>query len=93
METGCKIEGAGVTQARRWGALGATTTLLLAASLAFGEDPTPCYEAYRTSYLNGQQLNFEEFRDLYRDDICAAENPSTEAAGAGLQDLRGGTQE
>lgn len=78
--------------AARWVALGVTMTMLLAASLAFGEDPTPCYEAYRTGHLTGQQMSFEEFRERYRDDVCAAEDPSTTAR-AGLQDLRGLTRE
>lgn len=69
--------------AARWVALGVTMTMLLAASLAFGEDPTPCYEAYRTGHLTGQQMSFEEFRWRYRDDVCAAEDPSATAR-AGL---------
>ncbi len=50
-------------------ALGAV--LATAASLVFGEPPTPCYEAYRTSGLTQQQMSFEEFRDSYSDDVCA----------------------
>jgi hypothetical protein len=45
-------------------------------------DPTPCYEAYLTSGLSQQRMTFEEFRDLYSDDLCAMSGPSTEEAGA-----------
>ncbi len=58
-------------RAKKWAALGAVLATVSAASLAFGEDPTPCYEAYRTSGLTQQQMSFEEFRDTYSDDVCA----------------------
>lgn len=56
---------------RRRVALGVVLAAATAASLAFGEDPTPCYEAYRTSGLTQEQMDFEEFRDRYSDDVCA----------------------
>jgi hypothetical protein len=55
----------------KWVALGAALATASAASLVFGEAPTPCYEAYRTSGLTQQQMSFEEFRDSYSDDVCA----------------------
>lgn len=58
-------------RAKKWAALGAVLATASAASLAFGEDPTPCYEAYRTGGLTQQQMGFEEFRDGYSDDVCA----------------------
>lgn len=51
-------------------ALGVLATAA-AASLVFGENPTPCYEAYRTSGLTEEQMDLEEFRDRYSDDVCA----------------------
>jgi hypothetical protein len=81
-----------VMRSKRWVALGATMTLLLTASLAFGEDPTPCYEAYRTGHLTGQQVSFEEFRERYEDDVCATDDPSMREAGADPQDLPGVTR-
>jgi len=62
---------AGAVRAKKWAALGAVLATATAASLAFGEAPTPCYEAYRTSGLTQQQMSFEEFRDGYSDDVCA----------------------
>jgi hypothetical protein len=56
---------------KSWVALGATLTMMLSVSLAFGETPTPCYEAYRTSGLTQQQMTFEAFRAFYSDDVCA----------------------
>ena len=58
-------------RAKKWAALGAVLATATAASVVFGEAPTPCYEAYRTSGLTQQQMSFEEFRDSYSDDICA----------------------
>ena len=52
-------------------ARGAVLATATAASLVFGEAPTPCYEAYRTSGLTQQQMSYEEFRDSYSDDVCA----------------------
>jgi hypothetical protein len=59
-------------QTRRRAALGgAVLAMATTASLALGEDPTPCYEAYRTSELTLEQMGFGEFRDRYADDVCA----------------------
>jgi hypothetical protein len=67
----------GVVRKRRWPALTVMLAVLLAASLAFGEDPTPCYEAYRTSGLTQEQMGFGEFRELYGDGVCAASRQDT----------------
>lgn len=80
-------------RAKKWAALGAVLVTASSASLAFGEDPTPCYEEYWAIGLARQQVSFDEFRKLQAGGPCAAEDPSTEAARAGPQDLRGGTQE
>lgn len=56
---------------RKWVTLGATLAVMLTTSLVFGENPTPCYAAYRTSGLTQQQMGFEEFRDFYSDGVCA----------------------
>lgn len=77
-------------RARKWVALGVTVAVMLAASLAFGENTTPCYEAYLTSGLTHQQMSFEEFRELYSvysHDVCAISEPRSEGANA-----HGGTQ-
>jgi hypothetical protein len=64
-------------RARKWVALGAILATMLTASLAFGETPTPCYEAYRPSTLSQQQqTTFEEFRDFYGDDLCTPRGSS-----------------
>lgn len=55
---------------REWVALGAVMATATAASLAFGEDPTPCYEEYWAIGLARQQVSFDEFRDRYADDLC-----------------------
>jgi hypothetical protein len=59
-------------RARQW-ALGLIVVAIVAASAAFGgATPTPCYEAYRMSGFNPQQMSFEEFRGLYDDTpFCA----------------------
>ena len=44
---------------RRWAVLGATLATMLAASVAFGEAPTPCEVAYLTSGSTVHQPNFE----------------------------------
>ena len=47
------------TKTRTWAVVGATlTTMLLAASVAFGEAPTPCEVAYLTSGPTAQQPSF-----------------------------------
>jgi hypothetical protein len=61
----------GARRARKW-ALGLTLAAILAASAAFAQTTTPCYEAYRMSAFNPQQTSFEEFRGLYGDtSLCA----------------------
>ena len=61
----------GARRARKW-ALGLTLAAILAASAAFAQTTTPCYEAYRMSGFNPQQTSFEEFRGLYSDTtLCA----------------------
>jgi hypothetical protein len=62
---------AGAVRAKKWAALGAVLATATAASVVFGEAPTPCYEAYRTGGLTQQQMSYEEFRDSYSDDVCA----------------------
>ena len=55
----------------KWTALGAVVETATAASLVFGEDPTPCYEAYLTAGPAQEQMGFEGFRDRHGDDVCA----------------------
>jgi len=62
-------------RAKRRVALASTLVVVLASSLAFGEDPTPCYEAYWTSGLAQQQMGFDEFLELHSDGVCAAGGP------------------
>ena len=64
-----------LTGASEWVALGAIVAMMLAAAAAFGETPTPCYEAYLASGLSQQQMGFEEFRELYGDGVCATSGP------------------
>ena len=66
-------------EARKWVVLGAALATMLAGAMAFGEDPTPCYEAYRTSGLTEQQMSFEEFGEFYGDTLCASEQEQREA--------------
>ena len=56
----------GARRARKW-ALGLILAAIVAASAAFSQTTTPCYEAYRMSGFNPQQTSFEEFRGLYND--------------------------
>jgi len=44
---------------------------MLAVGLAFGEEYTPCYAAYRSSGLTEQQMTFDQFRWFYADTLCA----------------------
>jgi len=46
------------TKTRKWAVVGATLTMMLAASVAFGEAPTPCEVAYLTSGPTAQQPSF-----------------------------------
>ena len=66
-------------EARKWVVLGAALATMLAGAMTFGEDPTPCYEAYRTSGLTEQQMSFEEFGEFYGDTLCASEQEQREA--------------
>ena len=47
------------TKTRKWAVVAALTTMLLAASVAFGEAPTPCEVAYLTSGPTERQPSFE----------------------------------
>jgi hypothetical protein len=62
------------TEARKWVVLGATLVLLLGWAMAFGETPTPCYEAYLMSGLSEQQMSFEEFSET----LCSSEQMQQE---------------
>lgn len=67
---------------RRWAAL-VVLMAMLAANVAFGEDPGPCYGAYLESGLTQQQMDFDRFRHFYSDTLCAQD-------GHGLQATREG---
>jgi hypothetical protein len=54
---------------RRWAALGATLATMLAASVAFGEAPTPGEVAYLTSGPTVHQPTFVEGDGEYQTDI------------------------
>jgi uncharacterized protein involved in exopolysaccharide biosynthesis len=41
--------------ARKWVVLSAAVAAMFAGAVAFGESPTPCYEAYMTSGLTGSR--------------------------------------
>ena len=56
-----------------------TLATMLAGASAFGETPTPCYEAYLASGLTEQQMSFEEFAEFYGDTLCASEHEPREA--------------
>ena len=58
-------------RAKKWTALGAVLATATAASLVFGEAPTPCYEEYWAIGLAQQQVSFDEFRKLQADAPCA----------------------
>jgi hypothetical protein len=66
------------SEARKWVVLGATLVAITAGVTAFGETPTPCYEAYVTSGLTEQQMSFEEFGEFYSDTLCASEQEQRE---------------
>ena len=57
--------------AKKWAALGAVLATATAASMAFGEDPTPCYEEYWAIGLAQQQVSFDESRKLQAEAPCA----------------------
>ncbi len=44
---------------RKWAVVGATLAAMLAASVAFGEAPTPCEVTYLTSGPTAQQPSLE----------------------------------
>lgn len=67
---------------RGWVALGGTLAIILVLTVAFGEEPEPCREAYLASHLSEQQLSFGEFRELYSDGACATSGPRRQEAGA-----------
>jgi hypothetical protein len=54
------MEGVVTKKTRKWAMVATLTTMLLAASVAFGEAPTPCEVAYLTSGPTAQQPSFEE---------------------------------
>ena len=59
---------------RKWAALAVFLAALLAADVALGKDPGPCYGAYLESGLTQQQMTFDDFRYLYADTLCATDN-------------------
>jgi hypothetical protein len=68
-----KKAGTAAVSTRMWATLGAMIlALMLVAAVAFGEDSTPCQQAYLMSGLNPQQTSFEEFVELHGDTFCAA---------------------
>jgi hypothetical protein len=79
-------------RAGKWVVLGAMLVIMLTASLAFGENPTPCYEAYLTTGLSQQQMSFEEFRKFYSDNACPKNAPGREVAGADQAKVRDGQE-
>jgi hypothetical protein len=68
---------------RKWAALVVVLTGMLAANLAFGEDPGACYRAYLESGLTKQQMTFDEFRHFYSDTLCARGSENVQAAREG----------
>jgi hypothetical protein len=58
-------------EVRKWVVLGALVLTALVAGSTYGEERTPCEQAYLESGLTQQQLSFEEFRELYADSLCA----------------------
>jgi hypothetical protein len=59
------------TEARKWLVLGALVLTALLAGSIYGEEHTPCEQAYLESSLTQQQMSFDEFRELYADTLCA----------------------
>ena len=41
------------------------------SALAFEDDQSPCYEAYRQSALTHLQMSFENFSRMYAQKVCA----------------------
>ena len=66
-----------VPQARKWMALAVMVATALVATVAFGEDLSPCYEAYGMSGLS-QLMTFEEFSQLHCDGLCFSESDQQE---------------
>jgi hypothetical protein len=56
---------------RKWVVLGALVLTALVASSIYGEEHTPCEQAYLESGLTQQQISYDEFRKLYADSLCA----------------------
>ncbi len=56
---------------RKWVVLGALVLTGLVASSIYGEEHTPCEQAYLESGLTQQQMSYDEFRKLYADSLCA----------------------
>jgi hypothetical protein len=59
------------TEARKWVVLGALVLTVLVTGSTYGEEHTPCEQAYLESGLTQQQMSFEEFREFYADTLCA----------------------
>ena len=56
---------------RKGAALAVVVIGTLVSSIAFGQDPGSCREAYLQSGLTEQQLSFDQFRHSYSDTLCA----------------------
>ena len=65
----------GTMQARKWMALGATLAVMVMGAVTSGGDLTRCEQAYLASGLSEQQMSFEEFSELFSDDVCATSGP------------------
>ena len=57
--TGVEMTSVVTTQTRKWAVVATLGTMLLAASVAFGEAPTPCEVSYLTSGPSAQQPSLE----------------------------------
>ena len=57
--TGVEMTSVVTTQTRKWAVVATQATMLLAASVAFGEAPTPCEVSYLTSGPSAQQPSLE----------------------------------
>jgi hypothetical protein len=68
---------------RKWAALAVFLVALLASSVAFGEDPGPCHEAYLESGLTKQQMTFSDFRGFYADTLCTTDDGGLQATREG----------
>jgi hypothetical protein len=61
----------------------AILAMMLATGFAVGEERGPCYEAYRESGLNQQQMTFHQFRQFYGDTLCARDGSGLAATHVG----------